>query len=119
MQLNAIKQLDYFMHPETRRTIVQSFILAHFNYCSITWYFSSAKQINQKEKLQENFSDAFQMIITLNSLQLIENNKFVSMEIKRKQTLCTETFKTLNDLNPQYMKDFFQKKNFFLQPQVI
>ena len=31
------------------------------------------------------------------------------MEIKREQTLCTEIFKTFNDLNPSYIKEFFQK----------
>ena len=51
------------------------------------------------------------MIMTLNYKQLFENNKVVSMEIKRKQTLCTEIFKHFNDLNPPYIKEL-QKNSF-------
>ena len=81
------------MEPKTHKTMVQSLTLANFNYCPLVWYFTSAKQINKIEKIQER--------------------EFVSMEIKREQTLYTEIFKAFNDLNPPYMKEFF------LQPQVI
>ena len=33
--------------------MVQSFILAHFNYCPLVWYFTSPTQINKMEKIQE------------------------------------------------------------------
>ena len=33
--------------------MVQSFILAHFNYCPLVWYFTSAKQVDKIEKVQE------------------------------------------------------------------
>ena len=52
-QLNALKRLGYFMEPKTRKTMVQSFIIAHFNYCPLVWYFTSAKQIYKIEKIQE------------------------------------------------------------------
>ena len=42
-QLNALKRLGYFMEPKTRKTMVQSFIIAHFNHCPLVWYFTSAK----------------------------------------------------------------------------
>ena len=41
------------MSHHTRKIMVQSFILAHFNYCPLVWYFTSAKQINKMEKVQE------------------------------------------------------------------
>ena len=101
------------MEPKTRKTMVQSFILAHLNYCPLVWYFTSAKQINKIEKIQERALRYISDDYDSNYQQLLENNKFVSMEIKRKQTLCTEIFKTFNDLNPPYMKEFFQKYSFF------
>ena len=33
------------------------------------------------------------------------------MEIKRLRTLALEVFKTINNLNPAYMKDIFMKTN--------
>ena len=52
-QLNALKGLGAFMSHQTRKIMVQSFILVHFNYCPLVWYFTSPKQINKMEKLQE------------------------------------------------------------------
>ena len=47
-QLNALKQSGYFMKPKTCKTMVQSFILANFNYCPLVWYFTSAEQIQER-----------------------------------------------------------------------
>ena len=49
------------MTPKILITMVQSFILANFNYCPLVWYFTSAKQINKIEKILE----IFQMIMTV------------------------------------------------------
>ena len=111
-QLNALKRPGYFIEPKSLKTIVQSFILAHFNYCSLVWYFTSAKQINKIEKIQERALRYISDDYDFNYQQLLENNKFVPVEIKRKQTLCTEIFKTFSDLNTPYMKEFFQKYSF-------
>ena len=35
--LNALKRLGYLMEPKTRKTMVQSFSLANFNYCPLVW----------------------------------------------------------------------------------
>ena len=66
--------------------MVQSFILAHFNYCPLVWYFTSARQINKIEKIEEKALRYISDDYNSNYQQLLENNKFVSMEIKRKQT---------------------------------
>ena len=34
------------------------------------------------------------------------------MEVKRARTLALEVFKTVNNINPEYMKDIFHKKAF-------
>ena len=52
-QLNALKRLGAFMSHQTRRILVQSFLLAHFNCCPLVWYFTSVKQINKMEKIQD------------------------------------------------------------------
>ena len=38
---------------------------------------------------------------------LLEITKTSTMEIKRLRTLALEVFKTLNNLNPDFMKDIF------------
>ena len=41
---------------------------------------------------------------------LLEKSKKASMEIKRLRNLATEIFKTVNNLNPSFMKDIFTSK---------
>ena len=100
------------MEPKIPKTMVQSFILAHFNCFPLVWYFTSAKLIGKLEKIQEKALRYISDNYDSNYLQLLENNKFVSMEIKRKQTLCTEILKTFIDLNLPYIKDLFQRNSF-------
>ena len=42
--------------------------------------------------------------------KLLEKSKKTSMEIKRLQNLATEIFKTVNNLNPSFMKNIFTSK---------
>ena len=42
-QLNALKRLGFCMDREICQVMVQSFILAHFNYCPLVWYFTSPR----------------------------------------------------------------------------
>ena len=74
-------------------------------YCLLAWHFCFKSSQNKTEKIQYR------------SLKLITNNyhsnyKFLlnekgnsTMEIKRLRTLALEIFKTLNNLNPNFIKD--------------
>ena len=52
-QLNALKRLGSYIPLESRKILANSFILSTFNYCSLVWYFSTAKQVKKIEKIQE------------------------------------------------------------------
>ena len=50
MHLNAIKKLIRFMGSKERESIVNSFILCHFNYCPLIWSFCSNASQKKFEK---------------------------------------------------------------------
>ena len=51
---------------------------------------------------------------------LLEKSKKTSMEIKRLRNLATEIFKTVNNLNPSFMKNIFtSKENAKVRPNNI
>ena len=53
-QLNALKRLrPYITHEKARKMLIQSFVFSHFNYCPLVWYFTTAKQLQKIEKIQE------------------------------------------------------------------
>ena len=53
-RLNTLKRLRPFITSEkTSKSLVHAFVLAHFNYCPLVWYFTTAKQLDKMEKIHE------------------------------------------------------------------
>ena len=107
-QLNALKRLSCYIPLDTRKILANSFIISNFNYCSLVWYFSTAKQLWKIEKIQERVLRFLHSDCVSDHLMLLKANGSVSMEIRCVRYLCIEIYKTLNNLNPGYMKDIFQ-----------
>ena len=74
--------------------------------------FCSAKSVKKIEKIEEralrilynDFSSDFESILNKCGKS--------TMEVKRLRTLALEVFKTLNNMNPEYMKEIFHKTAF-------
>ena len=108
-QLSALKRLrPYITNERTRKIRIQSFTLSHFNYCPFVWYFTTSKQLQKMEKIQER---ALRFIPDdyLSSYEiLLINAGFTTMRVRQMQNLCTEIYKALSNLNPQYMQELFE-----------
>ena len=110
MQLNALSRLQKYMGKSEKEAIINSFILSNFNYCPLVWHFSSCESIRKIEKIQKRC-----LRIILNDYEsdyetLLCNSNKPTMEIQRLRTLAVEIFKTLNEINPPYMKNIFTPK---------
>ena len=90
---------------------MDAFILANFSYCSVVWYFSTSKQMQKIEQIQERVLKFILNDYNLDYDSLLVKSNNVTMEVKRMRSLCIEVFKTLNGLNPVYMKDIFKLNN--------
>ena len=99
-QLNSLYRMCKFMSPKTIKAAINSFVMSNFNYCPLTWHFTTAKSKNKIEKIQER---------ALKLSNCSNNQDTCTMEIGRLKILCIEIYKTLNGLNPSYMKYIFQK----------
>ena len=105
---NAWERLGFYIPLETRKIFANSLIISNFNYCPLVWYFSRAKQLQKIEKIQERILRFLHDDYVSNYLKLLKASVSVSMKVRRMRYLCVEIYKTLNDLNPGYMKDMFQ-----------
>ena len=63
-------------------------------------HFCGAKSVKKIEKIQER------------ALRIFYSNFFSDFEVKRLRTLAMEVFKTLNNMNSEYMKEIFHKTAF-------
>ena len=110
MQLNAISRLQGFMGKEQNEALINSFIFSNFNFCLLVWHFCSCRSSQKIEKVQirclriiyNDYSSDYQTLLKL--------SRKPSMEIKRLRNLALEIFKTINDLNPSFMKSIFSAK---------
>ena len=110
MQLNALLRLQKYMGKSEKEGIMNSFILSNFNYCPLVWHFSSCESIRKIEKIHKRCLRMKLNDYESNYETLLRNSNKSTMEIQRLRTLTVEIFKTLNEINPPYMKDIFNPK---------
>ena len=99
-QLNVISRIQNFKGFKEKEILLNSFVYSNFNYCPLVWHFCSAKSVKKIEKIQER------------ALRILYSNFFSDFEVKRLRTLAMEVFKTLNNMNSEYMKEIFHKTAF-------
>ena len=92
-----------------KEVLLNSFVLSNFNYCPLVWHFCSSKSLKKIEKIQERTLRILYNDSTSDYNQLLNKSSKASMEVKRLRNLALEIFKTLNHLNPEYMKEIFYK----------
>ena len=107
-QLNFLSRQSKFLNHDAKRIVIESFILANFNYCPLVWHFCSCASMKKLERIQER---SFRLLLNDHESdydQLLAKVKKPTLEIRRIKLLATEIFKTINNLNPSYMKEIFE-----------
>ena len=100
--------IDY-AHIYLSMYTTKSFILSCFNYCPLVWYFSAAKQVQKVDKNHERVVCFIHDDYHSDSSGLSLKTNSSTMEVRRMRALCVEIYKTLNNLDPDYIKDIFVK----------
>ena len=85
--------------------------MSNFNYCYLVRNFSSAQSLNKIENLQKKALHFLLNDYDSTHEDLLEKSGYPNMNLRRQRTLCIEIYKTLNKLNPGYMKDIFKLRN--------
>ena len=108
-QLNALIIPQKFLSfKEERKCLINSYFMANFNYCPLVWMFSSAVSLKKIKNLQKRALRLLYKSYNTSYKDLLLESVFSSMNVKRLRTLCIEIFKTLNNLNPSFMKKNLQ-----------
>ena len=98
-----------YMGFKKKEELINSFVLSNFNYCPFVSHFCSSKSSRKNDKIQERALRILYNDSTSDYNQLLNKSSKASMEVKRFRNLALEIFKTLDHLNPEYMKEFFYK----------
>ena len=106
-QLNALIRLRKYLGFEEKKVLINSFIYANFNYCPLVWHFCSKKSFKKIENIQKRALRYLYNDYDSDYDTLLLKSELCTMEIRRLRSLAIEIFKTINNLNPSFMKELF------------
>ena len=106
-QLNALFRLKRFLGYKEKRIFINSYFMANFNYCPLVWMFSSASSLKKIEKLQKRALRFLYNDYEISYEELLLKSGRETMNVNRLRILCIEICKTINNLNPEFMRDLF------------
>ena len=108
-QLNALNRLNRYLGFEGKKILISSFINGDFNYCPLVQHVYSKHSLNKIENIQKRALRFLLNDCESDDKALLKKSNKCTMEVRRLRTLALETFQTLNDLNPAFMKNLFAK----------
>ena len=107
-QLSVLIKPNNFSCFEGKRVLTNSYFMSNFNYFSLVWMFSSATSLKKIENLQKRALRFLYNNYQLTYEELLDKANSSTMNVKRLRFLCVEIYKTINNLNPSFMKQIFE-----------
>ncbi len=109
-QLNVLYRFKEIFDNKEKEIMYNTFILSNFNYCPIIWHFSGTTASKKVENIQERalrfmFNDTVSIYESL-----LDRRGYTTLHIRRIKTIANEVFKSVNHLNPTFMKEMFNIK---------
>ena len=110
-QLNVMYRFKNIFNSKEKGVMYNTFILSNFNYCPIIWHFCGKTSTKKIEAIQERALRFMYNDKESTYDSLLKKCQCNTLHIRRIMTIATEVFKSLNHLNPIFMKDSFHQKD--------
>ena len=107
-QLSALIRLNNFLCFEGKRVLINSYFMSNFNYCPLVWMFSNATSLKKIENLKIRALRFLYNNYHLTYKELLDKANSSTKNVKRLRFLCVEIYKTINNLDPSFMKQIFE-----------
>ena len=109
-QLNVLYRFKNVFSTEEKKVVYQTFVLSNFNYCPIVWNFCSVTMMRKMEYIQEralrfiynDFNSEYRDMLVLYNHE--------TLHIRRIKAIACEVYKTINRINPSFMKEMIKEK---------
>ena len=109
-KLNALKRNSHYLNFDQRKYFVHAYVLSTFNYSNSVWHFCGLTETHKMEKIQERAIRFIYNDYESIYAELLIKYNISTLYTKRIKSICTEMYKTTNNLNPGYMKNIFKNR---------
>ena len=109
-KLYALATNSHYLDEQKRIILMKSFVISQFNYCPILWMYCQRKSNNLINRIHERALKIAYNDYTSDFNHLLEKDDSATIHHKNIQALAIEIYKTMNDLNPVFMKEIFSLK---------
>ena len=108
-KLYALRRIRKYLTPDKAKLLYNAFINSQFNCASIIWMICDKQDYLKIGKIQ---CKALKIVYNSNESykELLLRINEVSIHQKQLRILATEVFKSLADINPDFMKSYFTIK---------
>ena len=107
LSFSALSRVAPYMNFEKKKTLMNAFFKAQFNYCPLLWMLHSRRLNNKINRLHER---CLRVVYNNNQStlqELLDLDNSVSIHHKNLQCLAIELYKIFNGVSPDIMKDVF------------
>ena len=118
-KLYALARISHFLDEQKRKILMKSFVISQFNYCPIIWMYCQRKSNNLINRIHERALRIAYNDYISDFDALLEKDHSVTIHQRNIQALLLEIYKTLNNLNPEFMGEIFctQRHNYPMRSQ--
>jgi hypothetical protein len=110
-QLSALARIHYLLDEDSKISIIRSFIGSNFNYCPLVWHFCGSIYTSKMESiLKRALRFAFSDYVSSYE-SLLYKAELTTLEVNRQRNIAIETYKIMNGLAPEFLKDLFITNN--------
>ena len=102
-QLNALIRLEQFLGFKEKRILINSYFMANYKYCPLACMFPIASSLKKNENLQKRALRFLYNDYEISYEELLLKSDRATMNVNRLRILCTEIYKTINNLNPEIL----------------
>ncbi len=115
-KLHGLSRVSKYMTFEQRKTIMHSFILAHFGYCPLVWMFHSRELNNKINKIHQRSLRIVYQDHKSSFKDLLSKDKSFTIHERNIQTLGIELYKIAYGIAPKLMRLVFPTKAYMKYP---
>ena len=106
-KLGALQRIRIYLSNEKARLLATAFINSQFCYVPLIWMFAGKTLMSKVQKIDFRTLQVVYNTYEKYYNELLILNRDISIHQKHLHLLATEVYKSVNNLNPQFMWNYF------------